>query len=104
VFRHAILPLQPTFVTPDRMKNGATGMQTGMPYAVMTSSFREAERLQQEDPARFDQIVTEATVAEPDLAAREPLSLVAFWVYDQRVNAAPLDEGPPADPAPSAAD
>ncbi len=63
-----------------------------MPYAVMTSAFREAERLRAEDPDRFNQIVTEATVAEPELAAREPLSLVALWVYDQRVNVGGLDE------------
>ena len=65
---------------------------SGMPYAVMSSAFREAERLQEEDPDRFNQIVTEATVAEPELAARQPLSLVAIWVYDQRVNTGTLDQ------------
>ena len=63
-----------------------------MPYAVMASAFREAERLHQEAPDRFNQIVTESTVSEPELAARDPLSLVAFWVYDQRVNSSGLDE------------
>lgn len=63
-----------------------------MPYAVMASAFREAERLRTEDPDRFQQIVTEATVVEPELAAREPLSLVALWVYDQRINTGSLDE------------
>jgi hypothetical protein len=59
-----------------------------MSYTVMTSAFREAERLQTEERDRFDQIVAEATVAEPELAARDPLSLVTLWVYDQRVNTA----------------
>jgi hypothetical protein len=57
-----------------------------MPWAVMTSSFREAERLQQEEPERFEAIVTEGTVAEPDLANRDALSLVTLYLYDQRVN------------------
>jgi hypothetical protein len=57
-----------------------------MPWTVMNSSFREAERLQQEDPGRFDAIVSEGIVAEPDLADRDALSLVALYVYDQRVN------------------
>jgi hypothetical protein len=57
-----------------------------MSYTVMTSAFREAERLQTEERDRFDQIVAEATVAEPELATRDPLSLVTLWVYDQRVN------------------
>ena len=74
------------------MKPRRLGMTADMPYAVMTSAFREAERLHAEDRERFNQIVTEATVAEPELAAREPLSLVAFWVYDQRVNSGALDE------------
>jgi hypothetical protein len=59
-----------------------------MPWMVMSSSFREAERLKQDEPERFDAIVTEATVAEPDLAARDPLSLVTLYLYDQRVNTA----------------
>lgn len=57
-----------------------------MPWAVMTSAFHEAERLQQEDPERFDAIVTEAAVAEPELGTRDPLSVVTLYVYDQRVN------------------
>ena len=57
-----------------------------MPWTVMKSSFREAERLKQEEPDRFDAIVTEGTVAEPDLAEKDPLSLVTLYLYDQRVN------------------
>jgi hypothetical protein len=67
------------------------GYGSGMPYTVMKSAFREAERLQGDEPDRFDQIVTEATVAEPELATRDPLSLVALWVYDQRLNTGALD-------------
>jgi len=52
----------------------------------MNSAFREAERLQEEEPDRFAAIVTEGTVAEPDLAGKDPLSLVTLYVYDQRVN------------------
>jgi hypothetical protein len=59
-----------------------------MPWAVMTSSFREAERLQTEEPERFDAIVKEGIVAEPDLADRDALSLVTLYLYDQRVNTA----------------
>jgi hypothetical protein len=55
---------------------------------VMKSSFREAERLQQEEPERFDAIVSEGVVAEPDLANRDALSLVTLYLYDQRVNSA----------------
>jgi hypothetical protein len=76
------------------MKPQHMGTTTDMPYAIMSSAFREAERLHHEDPDRFKQIVTEATVAEPELATREPLSLVALWVYDQRVNTGTLDESP----------
>ncbi len=57
-----------------------------MSWAVMTSAFRQAEQLRQDEPDRFDAIVSEATVAEPDLAARDPLSVVALYIYDQRVN------------------
>ncbi|HEY1565160.1 MAG TPA: hypothetical protein VGF72_10800 [Gaiellaceae bacterium] len=59
-----------------------------MPWKVMDSSFREAERLQQEEPERFDAIVSEGIVAEPELARRDALSLVTLYVYDQRVNSA----------------
>jgi hypothetical protein len=59
-----------------------------MPWTVMSSSLREAERLQREEPDRFDAIVTEGRVAEPDLAAQDEKSIVALWVYDQRVNTA----------------
>jgi len=58
-----------------------------MPWTVMNSAFREAERLQEEEPERFAAIVTEGAVAEPDLAGKDPLSLVTLYVYDQRVNA-----------------
>jgi hypothetical protein len=54
----------------------------------MNSSFREAERLRQEEPERFDAIVTEGVVAEPDLEHRDALSLVTLYLYDQRVNTA----------------
>jgi hypothetical protein len=57
-----------------------------MPWKVMDSSFREAERLQNEDPDRFDAIVSEGVVAEPELANRDALSVVTLYVYDQRVN------------------
>jgi hypothetical protein len=57
-----------------------------MPWTVMKSSFHEAERLQREEPDRFDAIVSEGVVAEPDLASKDPLSLVTLYVYDQRVN------------------
>jgi hypothetical protein len=57
-----------------------------MPWTVMNSSFREAERLKQEEPERFDAIVSEGIVAVPDLADRDALSLVTLYVYDQRVN------------------
>ena len=57
-----------------------------MPWAVMTSSFREAERLQEEEPDHFAAIVTEGTTAQPELAEKDPLSLVTLFVYDQRVN------------------
>jgi len=53
----------------------------------MKSAFREAERLQQEEPDRFGAIVSEAAVAEPELEGKDPLSLVTLYVYDQRVNA-----------------
>ena len=59
-----------------------------MPWAVMNSSFREAERIKDEEPDRFDAIVSEATVAQPDLGGRDPLSLVTLYLYDQRVNTA----------------
>jgi hypothetical protein len=52
----------------------------------MASSFREAERLQQEAPEQFKAIVTEGTTAEPDLASQDELGLVALYLYDQRVN------------------
>lgn len=57
-----------------------------MPWTVMSSSFREAERLQQEEPDRFEAIVSEGIVAEPELEKRDALSLVTLYLYDQRVN------------------
>jgi hypothetical protein len=51
----------------------------------MTSAYREAERLQQEEPKHFDAIVTEAVVAQPELGERDPLQLVTLYVYGQRV-------------------
>jgi len=56
-----------------------------MPWSVMNSACREAERLRQEEPEHFDAIVTEAVVAQPELEERDPLQLVTLWVYDQRV-------------------
>ncbi|HJQ49939.1 MAG TPA: hypothetical protein VJ838_05455 [Gaiellaceae bacterium] len=38
-------------------------------------------------PARFDAIVSEAIVARPELEGNDPLSLVALYLYDQRVRA-----------------
>lgn len=70
------------------MRKRGPGYWLAMAWTVMQSSFREAERLQHEEPERFDSIVTEATVAEPELAGRDPLSLVTLYVYDQRVNTA----------------
>jgi hypothetical protein len=57
-----------------------------MPWKVMSSSFREAERLQAEEPERFEAIVSEGVVAEPELESRDALSLVTLYLYDQRVN------------------
>lgn len=59
-----------------------------MPWTVMSSSLREANRLQQEEPERFDAIVAEGRVAEPELAAEDDKSIVALYLYDQRVNTA----------------
>lgn len=59
-----------------------------MPWTVMNSAFREAQRLQREEPDRFSAIVSEGTTVEPDLAAQDELSVVALYVYDQRVNSA----------------
>jgi len=52
----------------------------------MSSSFREAERLRAEEPDRFEAIVSEGVVAEPELENRDALSLVTLYLYDQRVN------------------
>jgi hypothetical protein len=52
----------------------------------MKSSFREAERIQDEEPDRFAAIVTEGTTAQPELAEKDPLTVVTLFVYDQRVN------------------
>jgi hypothetical protein len=57
-----------------------------MPWAVMKSSFREAERIQEEEPDRFTAIVTEGATAQPELAEKDPLSVVTLFVYDQRIN------------------
>jgi hypothetical protein len=67
-------------------KRTLAGYESDVPWTVMTSSFREAERLRREEPDRFDAIVSEGVVAEPDLASRDPLSLVTLDLYDQRVN------------------
>ena len=67
------------------MESRLGGYVHDMPWAVMTSAYREAERLKQEEPEHFDAIVTEAVVAQPELEERDPLQLVTFYVYDQRV-------------------
>jgi hypothetical protein len=41
-----------------------------------------------DEPDRFDAIVSEAAVAQPDLSGRDPLTLVTLYLYDQRVNSA----------------
>jgi hypothetical protein len=56
-----------------------------MPWATIKSSLHAAERLREEDPVRFDAIVSEAVVAEPELEGRDPLSLVTLYLYDQRI-------------------
>jgi hypothetical protein len=56
-----------------------------VPWVTIKSSLRAAERLREEDPERFAAIVSEAIVAEPELEGEEPLSLVALYLYDQRV-------------------
>ena len=58
-----------------------------MPWITIKSSHQAAERLRQAEPERFDAIVAEAVVAEPELADKDPLSLVALYLYDQRVRA-----------------
>lgn len=56
-----------------------------MPWVTVKSSFDAAERLRDEEPERFDAIVTEAIVAEPELEGKDPLSLVTLHLYGQRV-------------------
>jgi len=67
------------------MESLLAGYSIVMPWAVMNSACREAERLRQEEPEHFDAIVTEAVVAQPELEERDPLQLVTLYVYDQRV-------------------
>jgi hypothetical protein len=56
-----------------------------MPWETIKSSLQAAERLREEDPDRFDAIVSEALVAEPELEGTDPLNLVTLYLYDQRV-------------------
>jgi hypothetical protein len=56
-----------------------------VPWITIKSSFRAAERLREEEPQRFDAIVSEAIVAEPELEGKDPLSLVTLYLYDQRI-------------------
>jgi hypothetical protein len=56
-----------------------------VPWVTIKSSFHAAERLREEDPQRFNAIVSEAAVAEPELEGKDPLSLVTLYLYDQRV-------------------
>lgn len=56
-----------------------------MPWITIKSTFHAAERLREEEPQRFDAIVSEAVVAEPDLEDKDPLSLVTLYLYDQRI-------------------
>jgi len=56
-----------------------------VPWATIKSSLRAAERLRDEEPERFESIVSEAIVAEPELEGKDPLSLVSLYLYDQRI-------------------
>lgn len=56
-----------------------------MPWITIKSIFNAAERLREEDRRRFDAIVSEAVVAEPELEDKDPLSLVTLYLYDQRI-------------------
>jgi hypothetical protein len=56
-----------------------------VPWITIKSSLEAAERLRQAEPERFDAIVAEAVVAEPELEGKDPLSLVALYLYDERV-------------------
>lgn len=56
-----------------------------MPWITIKSAIRAAEQLEQEEPERFNAIVSEAHVAEPELADKDPLSLVTLYLYDQRI-------------------
>jgi hypothetical protein len=56
-----------------------------VPWVTIKSSLRAAERLRDEEPERFDAIVSEAIVAEPELEGKDPLSPVSLYLYDQRI-------------------
>lgn len=56
-----------------------------MPWVTIKSALQAAERLREEEPERFNAIVAEATVAEPELEGKDPLSLVTLYLYDQRI-------------------
>ena len=56
-----------------------------MPWVTIKSSLHAAERLRDEEPERFDAIVAEGIVAEPELEGKDPLSLVSLYLYDQRI-------------------
>jgi hypothetical protein len=57
----------------------------GMPWVTIKSCLHAAERLREEEPERFDAIVAEGVVAEPELEGKDPLNLVALYLYDQRI-------------------
>jgi hypothetical protein len=59
--------------------------KTAVPWETINSSLHAAERLREDDPERFDAIVAEGIVAQPELEGRDPLSLVALYLYDQRI-------------------
>jgi hypothetical protein len=56
-----------------------------VPWETIKSSLHAAERLREEDPERFDAIVSEGIVAQPELEGEDPLSLVTLYLYDQRI-------------------
>ena len=56
-----------------------------MPWVTIKSCLQAAERLREQEPERFDSIVAEGIVAEPELEGTDPLSLVTLYLYDQRI-------------------
>jgi hypothetical protein len=56
-----------------------------VPWVTIKSSLHAAERLREEQPERFNAIVAEAIVAEPELEGADPLNLVSLYLYEQRI-------------------